>query len=134
MHKKNNNKGITLLEIVISLLIFGIAATGILRSFVFCNTRAKSTSLRTAAIALAQERMEQIKNDSYPNVTAANYPDETNLILDTAGTADTGDDLTGTRTVTITGASPNPKTITVTVTWKFKGNQFSESLTTLKIP
>jgi len=133
LNRKDHNKGITLLEIVISLLIFGIVATGILRSFIFCNMRAKSTSLRTAAIALAQERMEQIKNDSYANVTATNYPDETNLILDTAGTAATGDDLTGTRTVTITGVSPNPLTITVTVTWNFQGNQLSESLTTLKI-
>ena len=130
-----NNKGVTLLEIAISLLIFGIAVTGILRSFIFCNTRAKSTSLRVAAIALAQDRIEQIENDSYANVTAAIYPNET-VSLDTAGTADTSDDLTCTRTVTInevTGTLTNYKEITVTATWNFTGNQFNESLVTLKI-
>lgn len=117
-------------------MVFGVAATGILQGFIFCNMRVKSTSLRLAAMARAQEKIEQIEVDSYANITAGNYPDETNLTLDTAGTSATGDDLFGARTVAIinevVGAATNYKEITVTVSWYFRGNRLTESLTTLK--
>jgi len=128
---KKGHKGISLLEIVIALLIFGIAAVGILRSFIFCNMRAKSTSLRTAAIALAQGTIERIDNDAFANITAAIYPGD-NPTLDDAGTADTGDDLTGMRTVAITIVAADLRNITVTVAWNFRGNPLSESLSTVK--
>ena len=73
-----------------------------------------------------QERIEEMKNDTFANITTSNYPDETNLALDS------GIGIICDRDVTISGT--NYKTITITVSYSYRGRQYQELITTIISP
>ena len=110
--------GFTLLEVVVSLLIMMIAGLGAASLFAYAVTYNRGASDRARAFAVAQQRMEVIRNTPY------------NSLNQTFATANTGAVQTGDRntsdvrrfdvTTTITNeaivsGTPRRKTITVTV-------------------
>lgn len=121
----NNQKGISFAEILIAIVIFAMTITAMVQGLIFGNRRIRAATYRTAAIIRVQERLEQMKNDTFANITEANYLDD-NPILDS------GVGITCARDVTITGT--NYKTITVTVSYTYRGRQYQESITTIRSP
>jgi prepilin-type N-terminal cleavage/methylation domain-containing protein len=55
-----NSKGFSLIEMIVFILIIGITATAVLRSFGSILQKSPTANRQTTAIALAQERMELI--------------------------------------------------------------------------
>ena len=121
-----NQKGISFAEILVAIVIFAMTITAMVQGLLFGNRRIKAATYRTAAIIRAQERIEEMKNDNFTNITDTNYPDERNLTLDS------GINILCNRDVTISGT--NYKTITVTVSYSYRGQQYQESVTTIRSP
>jgi type IV pilus assembly protein PilV len=113
----NIEDGFTLIELMITLVILSIglvALAGLQVSAIKGNTFSKRM---TAAVSIANQKLEQIKDTAYAN------------ILSEASTQITQSDMTFTRQVTVTNNTPlaNTKTVNVTVTW-------SDGSTTRSVP
>lgn len=103
---ENFPKGFTLLEVLIAIVVLSVALLGMASltgSIIGYNQFADQV---TKATTLAQDKLEELKNTSYSNITDGS---DTESIY--------------TRTCTVASDSPaaNMKTITVTVTWNWKG-------------
>lgn len=73
--KKTDNRGMTLLELIIAVAIFSIAAMTLLQAFVTSGRINKKSNLYLEATTTAQNVMEEIKAKSFADFAAAiNYP------------------------------------------------------------
>jgi prepilin-type N-terminal cleavage/methylation domain-containing protein len=119
--------GFTLTEVLIAVVILSVGLLGLSAMTVAMTKSLAFGNRLTTATALAQKKLEEIKNTSYTNVTSANYAlEDYNTI---AGYPQFS------RSVTITTDSPlvNTKTILVTTTWKREttGTPYHVTLTTI---
>jgi type IV pilus assembly protein PilV len=113
--------GFTLIEIMITLVILSIGLTalaGLQVSAIKGNTFSKRM---TAAVSIANQKLEQIKDTAYAN------------ILSESSSQITQSNMSFTRQVTVTNNSPlaNTKTVNVTVTWSDGSNSHSVPITTI---
>jgi type IV pilus assembly protein PilV len=113
--------GFTLIEIMITLVILSIGLTalaGLQVSAIKGNTFSKRM---TAAVSVANQKLEQLKDTDYAN------------ILSESSTQITQSNMRFTRQVTVTNNSPlaNTKTVNVTVTWSDGSNSHSIPMTTI---
>lgn len=113
-----SNRGFTLVEVLIATVIVSIAFLGLSTLTIAAIRSLALSNHRTTAATLAQDKLEEIKNDAYANVTSAKY--------NTEGYNTIPDHPSYSRVVTITaGPEPNTRIITVAVSWKetMKGSQ-----------
>jgi type IV pilus assembly protein PilV len=113
--------GFTLIEIMITLVILSVGLTalaGLQVSAIKGNTFSKRM---TAAVSIANQKLEQLKDTDYAN------------ILSESSTQITQSNMRFTRQVTVTNNSPlaNTKTVNVTVTWSDGSNSHSVPITTI---
>ncbi len=106
-HALSIAEGFTLIEIMIAVAIISIgllALGGLQVSLVRGNALSQRM---TAAISVAEQKIEQVKNTPYANIQA-----ESATQIQASG-------INFTRQVTVTDNSPlaNTKTVNVTVTW-----------------
>ena len=107
-----NNKGFTLVEIMIAVFILVIALLGLISVTVMVIKGNSFSKTMTTATTLAEGKMEQLKNTG--SASKIGY--------DTlAGGTDTGESIY-TRTWTVTGNTPaaGMKTVEVKVEWKWQ--------------
>ena len=122
------NRGITLVEILISLLILAVLVTSLLYGFSLSHTMAKSLTYHSSAINLAQELMETVMADDYDNVIQNNY----------SGLADVtvSDAIVMSRAVAISneytypGTSVSCKDVLITISWTESNRNLTETLFT----
>ena len=134
--KSRQKKGITLIEMIISVLILGLALGAMLGSFVIGRVSATKAKHRIEAANLARQGMEWIKDQSYaglPRGIAAitpSYPyqiSNNSVIIDVGEDVDgdgilveiDGDELTGSRITQVKpiGTPEEYLEVTVTVAW-----------------
>ena len=73
--RKNANAGMTLLEVIIAVSIFSIAAIVLLQSFVTSGRINRKSDEYMEATTMAQNLMEEIKSRKFEEVSLAfNYP------------------------------------------------------------
>jgi type IV pilus assembly protein PilV len=113
--------GFTLIELMITLVILSmglVALAGLQVSAIKGNTFSKRM---TAAVSIANQKLEQIKDTAYAN------------ILSESSTQITQSNMTFIRQVTVTNNSPmaNTKTVNVTVTWSDGSDSHSVPITTV---
>jgi prepilin-type N-terminal cleavage/methylation domain-containing protein len=126
--KKQNAKGFTLVEVVLSIIIISVGLFGIMYLFDNVTRGALEADLNTTAVYLARERMERIiagkVYNGYNYVTTVNYP-ATEAV--SVGGYNYSRNLTITEVskVNFTTVSPGSgfKRIDVSVTWGVGGNQ-----------
>ena len=76
--RKNQNAGMTLLEVIIAVSIFSISAIVLLQGFVTSGKINLKSNLYLEATTVAQNLMEEIKAKSFQDVSLAfNYPFDT---------------------------------------------------------
>lgn len=120
--KQRCDKGMTLTETVIAILILSIVIIGVSYGFVYSTNQIHlRNSYRTAAL-LASQKIEQLKADDYDNITEGSSSDETTLA-----------NVLYTRTVN-TQFFANFKRIDLTVNWQRMNKQCDISMTTLIAP
>ena len=122
---ENSSEGFTIIEalIAIAILSVGLLAVGsLLISIMGYN---KSAAHVTAATTLAQDKIEELKNTFYDNITTSGP--ETGI--DAEGNAGGVYDRE-TQVAEVTPGEPNMKEVTVTVSYTWNGAQ-SVSLKTI---
>ena len=117
--KKNNKNGFSLVEIVISIGLFGVLVSFLMAALVQNNRQEDFSIYKRQAIFLAEEGSEAVRN-----IRDADY---TNLIAGTYGISENGDEwsLSGssdqlddfTRIITITEVDEDRRDISVDVGW-----------------
>jgi len=109
-NRQKDQKGFTLLEFLIAVTILSVALLGMATLTGAMRSYNKEAYNNTQAVAIAQGKIEELKNTPYGSLTGGN---------------DTPSGYT--RTWTVDGNTPgnDMKTLTVTVTWNWKGQSKS---------
>lgn len=147
-------RGFTLFELVLSLLIFGLVAAGVLLGFIQGERIAEIDSHRIAAANIARAKTELLKSMKFNDVESGtsgeitDYPyfvddysdidSDDRPMIDSGPTDGTGDDLRGYTYVQVEPVvlsvgtnSFNAKNVTVTVTWTEGDVEIGEQVVTL---
>ncbi|MBV9924127.1 MAG: hypothetical protein JOZ96_03735 [Acidobacteria bacterium] len=127
--------GFTILETVIALFVALVVGFGAIGLFLFSTSFNGGASDRARALAIAQERMEELRSMSYSNAALA-AGTTTTTVTSGSNAANVSDQRTFSVTTTIVNdTTTNPtgrqKTITVTVTPAAVGGRFSPGGVTL---
>jgi prepilin-type N-terminal cleavage/methylation domain-containing protein len=114
----NNNKGLTLVETMIAILLFGVALVGMLDVCAQSILMGKRSALSYAAYNMAKNRLETLRTQSFGSLNTAA---ETDTILDDNGVPDTNGNFKRNTTVTTSYNGDSQLTeVTVTVDYKIK--------------
>jgi prepilin-type N-terminal cleavage/methylation domain-containing protein len=108
------NKGFTIIEILITLLIFTISMIGIMSIRMVSLNGSFFTKDATVAASLGQKKVEELKNTAYSSISSGSALEKGMNIAWTV--------IPHSATVTDgeTGVTYNFKDITVTISWKQK--------------
>lgn len=107
----SNNKGFTLIEILVALVLFAIGAVVFAQMQVLSVKGSSFGKDALTAITLAEQNLEQLKNTSFNAIT---------------GNTVTSGNMTVTWTVTSSGTFPTRyKSILLTVSWAGKSISFT---------
>ena len=113
-----NNKGFTLVEIMIAVFILVIALLGLISVTVMVIKGNSFSKTMTTATTLAKDKMEQLKNTGYGSLAGSTDYAK----LDSTAQATQTAESIYTRTWTVTNDSPaaGMKTVEVTVQWNWQ--------------
>ena len=79
--KYKNSKGISLIEVIVSIALIGIISISILPLFVFSNKTNKTNEIKMNALNLAYSQMEWIKGKKYEDIEIAENETEIEKIF-----------------------------------------------------
>lgn len=108
---KLSHAGVSLAEVLVCVLIFGMAALGLFRLFLYCSQQADLARNMTLAMTEAQDKLEEIRNHPF-NQIPADY-----------GTGSAGEEfdlslVTGKGVVSINTNNPKLLKVRVVVCWQ----------------
>jgi len=109
-----NEHGLTLIEVLVSFVILTMTLVTMMNSFALGGRQNADTSRYNTALALAQSKMEEIKNSTFKNVVniaSTNFSTE----------SDYSQYVSFSYTVTVINSGLNNKTVTVTVSYSDEG-------------
>src|SRR5450759_3631759 len=140
MHRRGRQSGLTLIELLVTIIIAGIAFAAIVPVVVQALQAGQGDRARALALSVAQDRIEKVRELGYEELTTANLQDPdfhpaANLIVppgdhaglfgptttEVDGTTDRVFDVAYVVTevpVSLTDARIAFKTVTVTVNWR----------------
>ena len=120
-----NEKGASVVEIMVALLIFGIGLVAAVRMLPQSSAKTTHSRNRTIAINVAQEKIEELMADGYENadLTAGDHDDPNNPISNHFN-----------RTWTVTDDTPiaDMKLVSVSVNFPTSGADSTVTLRTYK--
>jgi prepilin-type N-terminal cleavage/methylation domain-containing protein len=136
----SNQDGFTLVEVMVALLILGVALSGILGVYVQCAIRTDWSATSVAAQFEAQSGLEQCRaakfdpagNPPIDELVGTNFPNQVHVLDIGTGS---GTSIYGTNTITIQTLSTNPplKLLRVDCTWSSRrGVLFTNSAITYR--
>ena len=124
--------GISLVELMVAMLLLGVALMGLAAAFVPGRVAIQSGDQSTTATFLARRTLEDMRNRAYDTgtdeITVANFPVSTAY-----GTGDLAGYPNFRRTISITNDTPMAGTKTVTVTVIYKTDSGTERPVTLSM-
>ncbi|NWF75081.1 MAG: prepilin-type N-terminal cleavage/methylation domain-containing protein [Nitrospirae bacterium] len=145
-----NDKGVSLVEVMIALVVLLLVFIGLLQAALLGIDHNMRNLLREEAVNVAAARLEEVRNEPFANVVS----DTTSLPggVDCPNTFTNGEriqrtfrnitkdfctnitckDVDGDDNCATDDAASNTKRINVRVTWRWKGEDFIQSATTLR--
>ncbi len=122
----HNEKGMTLIEIVISLLILSVVALAAMQTALVSMNANLQNELRAAAVNIADNRMNEVREWDFdtgivPNASIASESQAFRGFTKTYTSSPLG-----VQTIDL-----NTKQITITVTWQFRGQTYSHSISSI---
>jgi prepilin-type N-terminal cleavage/methylation domain-containing protein len=118
-----DERGLTLLELMVAMLLLAIALIGLAASFPLAMYGVTTGGFQTTATLLAQEGMEVAKATPYDSLPA----------LDTGGFVQVAGFPGFTRRITVAAGTPTATTTTVTVVVRFTGTAGANDTTVATI-
>lgn len=134
MDKSRNNKGFTLLEATMAMVLLAIAAAGVLLPFANAASVQAEGARQTMAANLASELMEKILSTNYADIisTYDGYSESEDALLDAAGTVHTGAAYSGfSRSVACLPATIGSVDVVIVTVTVYYQNQEMTQVTTL---
>lgn len=124
----SSKRGFTLIEVIVAIFFLMVALLGLLSlttTVIKGNAISKMTTLATT---LAKDKLENVKNQDYADITAA-----TDYLTSNGSVSESSSGAFYTRTCEVTENSPatNMKNIRVTVQWQWNGASRSISTSTI---
>jgi len=144
-----HDSGVSLIEVLISVIVLGIVVVPIFDSFVVGRTLTSHRGERRMALRLVERKVEQLMNAGYgaegtdadvesTNLTAGTHPTDPSIVVNTRGDSDVNNDVLGSLTWTVApvvwsspGDSVCAKTVEVWLRWPAQSPRDSVSVTTL---
>ena len=123
----------TLMEVMIASFVTMIVIGSALMSLTVMSSSAQLAAQHTAAMALCQERLEEVRAAPFTQVNAENFPTENGLVL-THTESPAGGILNCERIVAITDDSQpgwQARRVVVSVRWIFRNRQNEERIETI---
>lgn len=132
----NNKKGVTLIEMMISLVILLVVSLALMQTALLGISTNVQNQIRDEAVNVAEMRMNQLTSLPFETgtppiptpflVAPGNVPAETGVPRNFRGFI-----ITFTPTRTIVDINANSKQITISVAWNYKGNAYTHGVTTI---
>ena len=119
----HNQKGVSLVELLVSMALVSIIFTGLLQISIMSTSRNVENALRVEATAIAEMRMNEARNTPFTALVSSaatvtrnfrgvqNYPFNTQL--------------------TVLTLNADNSQVNVAVTWTYKGRQHTHSISTV---
>ena len=120
----NDESGFTIVELVGTIVVIGIASVGIANLFYSMQYMQRQSGYLDTATRSAQREIEVLRNSTYNSLVAGQSINFTNDIPDTIPRSKNG-------TVTVSEPSPGLKRVDVTVSYNDGGKQQQVSLSSL---
>lgn len=126
-----NKKGVTLIEMMISLLIIMIVFLALMQTTVIGLSTNLQNSLRDEAVGIAEMRMNELKGLRFTNSSV-----DANLAAGVTAEADVSRNIRGfsvnySPTRTIADISFDSKQITIMITWSYKNHNYTHTITSI---
>lgn len=124
--RRGAERGLTTVEVLVSIAVFGICIPVLLAAMLFCHGAAKINAHKMTALTLAQKKIENLANLKFASLsTTANAYNENNVSLDSAGS------LKGNVAAVVTADGGQRKKIAVVVSWIEHKRNLNMTLDTL---
>ena len=132
----------TLMEVLLSLTIAGLAIAGIVGGYVFTVRSAEKSALALAANGQAMARLEMTRaavwdTAAYPpvdQVASSNFPRQV-VVLDLSGRANRATYATNITQISTVSVTPPLKRVHVDCIWRFAGSELvTNSVETFRAP
>ncbi len=124
------NKGITLIEVIVSIFIIGSVLIGMIALFSLGAVQSALSRHRNNAINIAQARMEELKEAGYDSINPGSFPTQEGVIIDNGRTDGSSDDLNGIMRTELSTITEGYKII-VNISWTDYHGQINEVLETV---
>ena len=113
-----NEKGISLVEVLVSIFLLALVLTSLTKIYYYANSQINISRHKTMAINLMQANFENLLSLSFLGINTSDYPVISNVTIDPGASAATSDDVTGTMTTQLVNLNTDEgyKFITTT-TW-----------------
>lgn len=128
MSMKNRPNGLTIFEVVVSMVIVGFVLVGMIQLYSLGAVQSSIARHKLMAVNLAQAEIESLISASYENINTGNYPVTKTVKIDTGKTASASDDINGTMITSVASVSEGYK-ITVNISWNDYYGMMSEVVT-----
>ncbi len=121
--RKNEEKGFTLIEVLITIMVLAVVLIALITCFIYgfnILTRMKQTAMATQCV---QEELENIRNKTYDEI----------LVMDSTWTHTNFsymENATGARALEDSGIGDDIKKLTVSLTWDYRGRTLREDIVT----
>ncbi len=127
-----NKKGVTLIEMLISLVIVMIVSLALMKTTLLGMKTNLQNSVRDEAVNIAESRMNQLRSLPFP------VPPGTNDLTATTNAVETAIQrnfrsftLTYTPVRTVTDLNADSKQVTLSVSWNYGGKAYTHAITTI---
>ena len=121
-----DNRGMTLIEVLISLMLLAIVSLALIQSALLAiNTNVKN-EMRDEAVSVAEQRLNELKNTPFASLDL--LPPETAITRKIRSVSCT---YVPTRLITNIDTAATTKQITVYVNWTYKGVPYQHSTSTV---
>lgn len=132
--QKNQPRGITLLETVISIMLLAIAVIGIIQGFNFGYSTSIRSREETEAELAAVQRLEEIMAMPYSQLDSSTFPTEYLTVTQLVNGAYEVSLSWAMTTTVVQSTSPEYKQINIYCTWRHNNIQRHVDYVTIKSP
>lgn len=121
--RHDNNKGLTLIEVLISLMLLSIVSLALIQSALLAMNTNVMNELRDEAVSVAEQRLNEIRNTPFANIVSQ----PTDTVTRNVRAASRAFGLSS----QVVNVNDYCKQIALTVQWSFRGTKYQHNVSTV---
>jgi type II secretory pathway pseudopilin PulG len=120
-----DNRGMSLIELIISMLILMVVAIALVQSSLLAMNTNVMNEMRSEAVSVAEQQMNMVRNTPFANLST--LPTTTTVYRNVRMKINTP----FTASLAQSAINANSTQVTVTVSWTYRNSSFSTSMSTV---